>query len=61
MATGKPRLPCSRAVHVMPLKDFHDHVCSGGCWCKPLVLRDPLSDAPLVIHHSVVDGQVKFN
>jgi hypothetical protein len=40
----------SEAVHVVPVDDLRDHVCTAQCWCQPTQdEEEPL----LYVHHAM--------
>lgn len=40
----------SDAIHVMPVNDLREHLCSKDCWCSPT------EDEGVYVHHSL-DGR----
>ena len=43
----------TKKYHVMPVKDWKEHIDSKDCWCKPTASIDE----PNVIIHNSLDGR----
>jgi hypothetical protein len=47
-------------VHVIPIYDIKEHICTEDCWCSPTFLIIPRYGTEAVFMHHSADGREDF-